>query len=206
MKHQTPKKPLRACFLYYQAFHSLAYREAMALKEVGFDVNIVCLRSAREEKTYEDFNGLKIFRIQVRSAAEKNPITYFFRLMLFFVKSVFLVSYLQLKNRYTLIHVTSPPDIMVFAALLPKLLGARIILDIHDIGPELFMRKLNVSEKHPIITLLKYLERLSSAFADHVIVVTDLWRDRVVSRSVRPEKCTVLLNVPDDKIFTFHPP
>ena len=88
------------------------------------------------------------------------------------------------ERRYSLVHVTAPPDIMVFSAIVPKLFGARIILDIHDIGPELFMRKLNVGEDRLVVRLIKLLERLSASFADHVITVTDFWKDKLAARSV----------------------
>ena len=35
------------------------------------------------------------------------------------------------------------PDFMVFAAVFPKLTGAKIILDVHDIVPELFVTRFN---------------------------------------------------------------
>ena len=38
-------------------------------------------------------------------------------------------------------------------ALIPKLFGARIVLNIHDMMPELYMSKFGISEKHPLIRL-----------------------------------------------------
>jgi glycosyltransferase involved in cell wall biosynthesis len=111
------------------------------------------------------------------------------------------MTFLTPSRRYNIVHVTSPPDVMVFTAVVPRLFGARIILDIHDIGPELFMRKMHVGENQIIIRVLKVLERLSASFADHVITVTDFWRDRLVARSVDPSKVTLLLNVPDSELF-----
>ena len=75
------------------------------------------------------------------------------------------MSYLALHRRYELVHVTSPPDVIVFAALVPKLLGAKIILDIHDIGPELYMRKLGVSKDKIMICCLRLLEKVSAKFS-----------------------------------------
>ena len=40
---------------------------------------------------------------------------------------------LRVFQPYKVIHITSPPDFLVFASLFPKLLGARVILDINDI-------------------------------------------------------------------------
>jgi glycosyltransferase involved in cell wall biosynthesis len=197
----NPDKRRKACHVYFQFYNSLLYRESRALKDRGFDVDIICLRSSKGEKRIEIIEGIKIYRIQSRSYGEKSKYGYFFSLILFIIKSFVLLSCLGLKNRYRIIHITSPPDLIVFTAILPKILGGKIILDIHDINPELFMRKLNRGENSTIIKALKVIEKCSVCFSDHVITVTDLWKDKLNERSMGKKKCTVLLNVPDDHLF-----
>jgi glycosyltransferase involved in cell wall biosynthesis len=63
------------------------------------------------------------------------------------------------------------------------------------------MRKMNVTEDRFVIRFLKFLERVSVRFSDHVITVTDFWKDTLVGRSVLPTKISMLLNVPDDQLF-----
>jgi glycosyltransferase involved in cell wall biosynthesis len=63
------------------------------------------------------------------------------------------------------------------------------------------MRKLNKPENGHVIKLLKYFERISTCFSDHVITVTELWRYKLINRSVPASKCTAILNVPDDCLF-----
>lgn len=195
------RKKRNACFIYYQRYNSLIYREANALLEDGFNIDIICLRRTRKEKVFQRFSNQHLFLLQAREAAERHTICYFLWLLLFFVKASILVSFMTVLKRYSLIHVTAPPDIMVFSALVPKLLGSKIILDIHDISPELYMRKMKVRDDSFIIKLLKGLERVSTQFADHVITVTGHWKSRLVSRSVRPDKCSVILNVPCEELF-----
>ncbi len=200
-RHQTKPK---VCCVYYSRIinDAILVREANALKEKGFDIDIICLRVSPNEKIFQKMNDFNLYCIQSREIKqEKKAAIYFLRLGLFFLKATLFLSILGIYKRYKIIHVTSPPDIMVFSAIVPKLLGAKIILDIHDIGPELYMRKLNAPENKAVIKLVKYLEKLSCRFADHVITVTDIWRDRLISRSVSEKKCSVLLNVPDDNIF-----
>jgi glycosyltransferase involved in cell wall biosynthesis len=74
-------------------------------------------------------------------------------------------------------------------------------MDIHDIGPEFYMRRIGVGEDHPVVAIIKFIEKISTRFSDHVITVTDLWRNRLIARSTTPSKCTTLLNVPDDELF-----
>ena len=195
--------PPKACLVYYAKFKSsaLLYREAKALIEKGFDVDVICLRDLEKDKIVDAYNGIKIFSIQARPEREKALPSYFLNIALFCLKTAWLLSWLGFKNKYKLIHVTSPPDILVFSAFIPKMLGAKVILDIHDIGPELYMRKLQVSENSFVVKCLKYFEKISIWFSDHVITVTDLWKDRLITRSSYAQKCTVLLNVPDEEVF-----
>ncbi len=206
-KQECYQSKLKACHLYYAPFkyNAVLIRECNALKNKGFDVDIICLRSNAKDKIIQTMYGLKLYCIQSRASKEKKSILYFFHLGLFFFKATLLLSFLGIFKRYDLIHVTSPPDIIVFTAVIPKLMGAKIILDIHDIGPELYMRKLGVPENRKIIKLMKYLERISCRFVDHVITVTDIWRKKLISRSVPSSKCSVLLNVPDEYIFVPSP-
>ncbi len=184
------------CFVYYQYFSTLLYREAKTLVNKGYNVDIFCLGASKKDDRMQNFDGINVFAIQARESAESSTLSYFFRLFLFFLKAFVVVSFTHVARDYKVVHVTSPPDIMVFSAIVPKLFGAKMILDIHDIGPELYMRKLHLPEECAIITALKYMERLSAAISDHVITVTEIWRQTLIQRSVKPEKCSVLLNVP----------
>jgi glycosyltransferase involved in cell wall biosynthesis len=112
-----------------------------------------------------------------------------------------MVSARHLRKRYDLLHIHSIPDFVVFTGLLPKLMGAKIILDIHDILPELYESKFGVSRDSMGFKTMLFLEKISTAFADHVIIANHIWQDRLVKRCLSGEKCTVLLNYPDEAIF-----
>ena len=209
IKNNHPgRNGLKACFIYYMRFNGSAilYREAKSLKEKGFDVDIICLRDTRKENVFQVYEGINLYGIQPREEREKKASIYFERLIAFCIKATAMMSWLGLTRKYDIVHVTTPPDFLVYAAFLPKLRGAKIILDIHDIGPELFMRKLHKPEDGIIIKMLKYFERKAAIFSDHVITVTDLWRDKLISRSVPAAKCTSILNVPDDSLFKAYAP
>ncbi len=80
----------------------------------------------------------------------------------------------------------------------------KVILDIHDLVPEYYMQKFGVGPRHPVILLLVWIEGISCRYADHVITVTELWKVRLLKRSVRDAgRCSVVLNVPDPDIFEF---
>ena len=111
----------------------------------------------------------------------------------------------HLKRPYDLIHVHSVPDFEVFAAFLPKLLGAKIILDIHDIVPEFYASKFSTGRDSLLFNGLLFLEKASGWFADHVIIANHIWENTLVNRSVKKEKCSTFLNYPDPALFHLRP-
>jgi len=175
-------------------------RYAETLARRGDRVDAIALRRKGQPRTAV-INGVNVFRIQEREIDEQSPFSYLFKLILFFFRSSFYLAWLHLRRRYHLIHVHSVPDWEVLAAWVPKLLGAKVILDIHDIVPELYASKFNVSHDSWLVRTLCVVEKISGAFADHVIIANDLWRDTLLARSLPGPKCTAILNFPDEKIF-----
>jgi glycosyltransferase involved in cell wall biosynthesis len=97
------------------------------------------------------------------------------------------------------------PDFEVFATIFAKLKGTKIILDIHDIVPEFYASKFNESKNSILFNALALLERLSIKFSDHVIISNHLWEKTLLARSVEENKCTVIMNYPDEAIFYKRP-
>jgi glycosyltransferase involved in cell wall biosynthesis len=192
-----------ACCIYYSYFKysALLTREAKALREAGYEVDIISIREPGDA-AFEVVEGLRVYKLQARRYNERFPAAFLLKHLLFFGLSFVLCSLLHLKKGYDVVHVTSPPDFLVFAALLPRLCGARVILDIHDIVPELYQHKFRVGADHLWIRALKLVERLSCRFSHHVIIVTETWRRLLVSRGVPPEKVSVIMNVPDPDLFS----
>jgi glycosyltransferase involved in cell wall biosynthesis len=193
---------MNVCMISYSIYDSDArvMRYAETLARRGDRVDVIAL-SAGDGPPCEIVNGVNVFRIQSRTRKEKSKFSYLFRIILFFVRASLFVARRELKVKYRLVHVHSVPDFLVFAAWLPKLRQAKIILDIHDILPELYASKFGCSEESLMYKVLLGIERWSAAFADHVIVANHIWRDRLISRSVASSKCSVILNFPDRNLF-----
>jgi glycosyltransferase involved in cell wall biosynthesis len=79
--------------------------------------------------------------------------------------------------------------------------GCPVILNVHDPVPELARSKLGLSEHHPIIRGLLFLERISIAFSSHVITATPEFRNILIQRGVDPEKITVISNAANPLFF-----
>lgn len=194
---------MRICMVTHSLYESdcrvMRYAEALAAR--GDKVEVIALR--KEGKPAEEtIAGVRVFRIQKRDFQEKKRASFLRGVGLFLLKAAWLLTKKQLAEPYDLVHVHSIPDFMAFAALVPKLQGSKVILDIHDILPELYASKFGVSEKSFGYRFMLLLERASTAFADHVIIANHIWRDRLLTRSVKEDRCSVFLNYPDRRIFS----
>jgi glycosyltransferase involved in cell wall biosynthesis len=193
---------MNVCMISYSVYESdgRVMRYAETLAQRGDSVDVIAL--SRAEQTADDvIGGVNVFRVQGRTHDEKGPFTYLVRVLSFFVRAMWCLMRKQLKKKYDLVHVHSVPDFMVFTAWFPRLQGAKIILDIHDVLPELYASKFGVGETSLIFKMLMKVEKSSARFADHVIIANDIWRGKLLLRSVPAEKCTAILNFPDRSIF-----
>jgi glycosyltransferase involved in cell wall biosynthesis len=175
-------------------------RQAKALIQRGYQVDVICLRSD-QEKSFERVDGVDIFRLPVQRHRGRGPAIQMLEYMVFFVLAFFRLSLLYLQRRYDSVQIHNLPDFLVFAALVPKIGGARIILDLHDLMPEFFASSFKTGMKNAAVRLLLVQEKLSCWFANHVITVTELWRKSLIGRGVSAEKVSVVMNVADDSIF-----
>lgn len=196
---------MRACMVAYTGYESdnRVRRYAESLARRGFHVDVFSLRGESQSKR-EAVKGVHVFRIQRRARTEKSKFVYLAKLLSFLLRSATILSREHLRERYDLIHVHSLPDFEVFAALVPKVTGSKIILDIHDLLPEFYASKFDISERSVTFRLLVAVERMSAAFADHVIASNHLWERRLEERSVSPTKCSTFLNYPDPDLFRRH--
>jgi len=175
-------------------------RYAETLAKRGDQVDVFAL--GREGKSnFEVIAGVRVYRIQTRARDERGPGTYLIKLLKFFVRSAQAVTVRHLQTPYSVFHVHSVPDFQVFATLVPRLMGAKVILDIHDIVPEFYASKFKVSERSMVFRQLLLMEKLSAWFSSHVIISNKLWYEKLIRRAVREEKCTTIVNYPDPAIF-----
>ena len=203
---RAPSKAMRVCMVAYSFYETdnRVRRYAEALAKRGDHVEAISLR--REgQASFELIRGVYVHRIQTRVRDERSPFSYLIKMLVFFLRSGWRVTVQHLKAPYDIVHVHSVPDFEVFATVVPKLLGARVILDIHDIVPEFYASKFKVTERSLAFRLLLLIERLSVTYSNHVIISNHLWHTKLTQRSVPPDKCTAIINYPDPSIFFCRP-
>ena len=193
----------KVCMLVHNSYETdnRVRRYAEALAKRGDHVDVIALAGGSVPLGSEEISGVTVFRVQHRVRDERGKWSYAWRLLRFLVSSSIFLTRRHRSMRYDVIHVHNLPDFLVFAAWYPKITGTRVILDIHDIVPELFANKFDVKPGDIYIGFLKFVEKAAAAFADYVIVSNHLWYEKLVSRSVPREKCAVFLNHVDPALF-----
>jgi glycosyltransferase involved in cell wall biosynthesis len=180
-------------------------RAAEALAKEGANVEMICLRESDDQPRREIFNGVDVTRVPLKRR-RAGKMSYLVQYGAFILAAGAILTYRSFPRRFDLVHVHNMPDVLVFSALIPKLAGSKIILDLHDPMPELMMSIFGLREKSYAVRLLKMLEKLSLWFADAVMTVNEACRKIFAGRSCGGEKITVIMNSPDEEIFRFHEP
>jgi glycosyltransferase involved in cell wall biosynthesis len=173
---------------------------AKAFRSPGNEVDVIAVRRGNLPKR-EAIDGVNVYRIQTRSLLECGTIGHLIQIGTFLFRAAVVIGWKHWRNPYDVIHVQSIPDFLVFSALIPKIMGCPVILDLRDLVPELYASKFMISEHSWLVRVLKAVERLSVRFADHVIVANPLWFEKVVHRSADVSKCSIFWYYPDTELF-----
>jgi glycosyltransferase involved in cell wall biosynthesis len=203
---ETKSRAPRHCMVvhaYYPLGETRVEREARILVKHGYLVDVICLR-ADGESPLESSDGITIHRLPVQRHKGHGAGVQLLEYLAFFCLAMVKLTALHVRAPYRVVQTHNLPDFLVFAALFVRLIGARVILDIHDLMPEFYAARFQVGLDSWPVRIVRWQERLSCRFADHVITVSEHWRQTLIGRGVPPDKCSVVMNVADESIF--HPP
>lgn len=178
-------------------------RTIEALAREGMEIDLIC--EADENVPQREKKGLlDVTRIPIKHF-RGGFVSYAYQYSTFLFISAWILAWRRLSRRYDLIYVHNMPDFLVFCALVPRLLGARVILDQHDPMPELMQTIFSKGEDSLPVRILKVLEKISLAFATKVITVNIACQRIFSHRSCKAEKVGVVMNAPDESIFPYRP-
>lgn len=192
----------KICMVAYTNYLSDARtrREAETLVRRGDEVDFIAL-GEKDQPPMEAVEGVRLFRMKQRKYRGGSGASYVFSYLRFICAVTWKLARLYRRRRYDVVWVHTMPDLLVLTGLIPRLFGARLVLDLHDMMPELYMSKFGLKKTHPLIRLLALEEQWSIRLAGRAIAVHDPHRDVLVGRGTPRKKITVLPNVPDPRVF-----
>jgi glycosyltransferase involved in cell wall biosynthesis len=199
------KRHCMVVFNQYPLGETRVQREAEALLRAGYCVDVICKRNPGEPAV-DVYNGVRINRVKYHlSPPMLRPEGLgqrFMDYLGFFLSAFIKLNQLHARKPYRSIQVHNLPDFLVFCTMIQKLRGIPVILDLHDLMPEFFGGRFG-SDHSLVAKLIRWQERVSCRFADHVITVSEHWRQALIQRGMPADKCSVLMNVADEHVF--HP-
>jgi len=163
-------------------------------------VDVIALRPPQVEEKGYSLNGVQIHTLPI-AKKRGSSLRYVFEYLAFFVMAFVNVTIMMMRRHYKVIDINTLPDFLVFAAFIPRWLGAKILLDMHEVMPEFYMSKFGVEKGHWLISLIRFQERLSMRFADHVLTINEPIQKLLESRGLQAHKATILVNSADDSLF-----
>ena len=171
-----------------------------AAADAGYIASVICLPQ-QGERFYEVYDGVHIYRMPMSRGFGSSLPVIFLSWCWFLLLAGATVTYLHLKHPFDVIHVHNMPDFLVFSALFPRLFGAKIILDVQDVSPELMAAKAKGFLRSLLTRLARWQEHISSAFAHHVVTAGWPFEELLLKHGVSKEKLTVIINSADPKLF-----
>jgi glycosyltransferase involved in cell wall biosynthesis len=205
LRERPPAGRPTVCIVHHAYYpqHGHVRRDAETLTRQGYDVTVIALQQPGQPRR-DRVHGVDVYRLPL-THQRGSVLHYLLEYGRLLGLSFLTLTKLHLRKRFQVVEIDNMPDVLVFSAIVPKLMGAKVILYIFDNMPELYMLTRRVDDRHPLVRLLTLLERLSARFADHVIVTHETAREIVRSRGVPASKLSVVLNGPDEAIFTPRP-
>ena len=156
-------------------------------------VDLVCLASGRHPGVREKIPGLSVFALRMEHK-RTGALRYVQEYLGFWLWSLGIGFGLSLRHRYAAVLVDNPPDFAVTVSVLARLRGARVVLEMFELMPELTAARMKLDRNHLVIRSAIWIERLATWWADQVIVVSQQCGDILVGRGVDAAKISVVPN------------
>jgi glycosyltransferase involved in cell wall biosynthesis len=173
---------------------SIVRRDVLELTSRGFKVDVVCGPGpARDAPLDSGAFGPTVYRIPIRHR-RGSALRYPFEYAAFFLAAFAVAGVLGLRRRYAAVQVDNLPDLLVFAAAIPRLRGARLVFTMYELTPEMVAARFSGLLGRVLVRVARVIERAATQWADHVIVVSQPCLEVLLGRGVRRDRMSVVLN------------
>jgi glycosyltransferase involved in cell wall biosynthesis len=187
-------------------FDRRVWQEAKALKEAGYGVAVVCPKGKGQISSYEDIDGIHIYRHSLPNEASDSAAGF----LLEYASALFWQLRLSMKifrrHGFDVIHACNPPDLIFLVALIYKVLfRKKFLFDHHDVVPEMF--EVKFGRRGFFYRALLFCERMTFLSADASIATNETFKRIAIERGrMSPQRVWVVKSYPDLNAFRRVPP
>jgi len=182
-------------------------RETQAALDAGWEVDVIAARRRGEPAREVDAAGVRIRRLPVEHQRGHGALGVAREYLGFTLLAAASVACAFPGRRWHVVQVHNPPDFLVVAVLVPKLFGARVVFDVHDLAPDMFRMRFGGRAGGVVDRVLRLVERIATSLADRVVTVHEPYQRALAARGVPADKITVVMNSIDERLLptTAHP-
>jgi glycosyltransferase involved in cell wall biosynthesis len=162
----------------------------------GFDVEVVCPRMSHDPAR-DVRDGARIRFLRLPAAGAGLGAVLFEYACSVAILSVY-VPWLCLRRRIGIVHLCMPPHVLAPLAGALRRLGRVVVVDQHDLMPELFDLRFGRRAGHRVRAVVRATERAALRAADALLVTNDTASRHAVDRcGVDADRVTVVRSGPD---------
>ncbi len=185
-------------------FDRRVWQEACALRDAGYTVSIICPTGRGCEKTFEEIDGVAIWRYHLPTEGAGAP-----GYLVEYGAALFWTFLLSMKVFFTrgfdVIHACNPPDLFFVIGGFYKLFGRKFLFDHHDANPELYVAKFG--RRDFLYRVMLWLERTTFRLADVSIATNHSYRRIALERGgMDPRRVFVVRSGPSLERMKIRPP
>ena len=153
------------------------WQEAGALRDAGYQVVVICPQMHDYTRPEEVLDGIQVYRHRIKVEAGG-----FWGFFLEYASALWGETRLAWRawrrHHFKLIHLCNPPDLLFLVAWPFKLLGVRVVFDVHDLWPEMFEAKFGKRGLRRVFyEAVRWAQRLNYACADVVLATNETNRE-----------------------------
>jgi len=192
----TGPKSKRICMIAFTRypFDGRVRLEAESLVEWGYEVCFLVPKEKATATTYV-LAGVIVKELSVVEYGGKNKLQYLLSYLHFMVLAFFACTRLFVQSQVRIFHTHNMPNVLVFAAFIPRLFGCTLILDVHDTVVETYQAKFGRTSGM-LLGILRLEERICCAFAHKIICVNHVQRESLIERGIPAEKIATVITMP----------
>ncbi len=181
-------------------FDRRVWQEAKALASAGWDVSVICPKSAMHPQDEEVIDGIFIYRHPAPLEA-RGRAGFIFEYASALWHETCLAWKVFRRHGIDVIQVCNPPDLLFLVAMQFRLLNVKFVYDQHDLCPELYIAKFRRRGLGYWATRL--CEWLSYRCADLVITANESFRALCLKRIQKRKNDTIVIrSFPDTAILS----
>lgn len=170
------------------------WQEARALRDAGYRVLIICPQMLGYTRAHEMLEEIEIYRHPMVLEA-KGFLGFFLEYASALWGETRLAWSAWRQHRFQLIHLCNPPDLLFLVAWPFKLLGVKVIFDVHDLWPEMFEAKFG--RRGLFYWCVRLAQRLNFACADVVLATNASSREAALRQGKKhPDRVFIVRTAP----------